>query len=146
MKQGQHKLAEGRAARDNTPLRSRKPRRKERVNVKEMANYTKVKAQEFQRTLYLAAKENPKRRFHACLFLAKMKIQRSREETSEYGLIASSSKSKVDDDRLDWLCTGWLLSRRSRGKPLNARFPFLSNLCSGHKNPSSVWLLMRIIS
>lgn len=30
-----------------------------------MANYTKVKVQELQRTLYLAAKENPKRRFHA---------------------------------------------------------------------------------
>lgn len=35
------------------------------MNAKEMANYTKVKVQELQRTLYLAAKENPKRRFHA---------------------------------------------------------------------------------
>ncbi|MBW7452736.1 hypothetical protein ACFOLF_36960 [Paenibacillus sepulcri] len=35
------------------------------MNASEMANYTKVKVQELQRTLYLAAKENPKRRFHA---------------------------------------------------------------------------------
>jgi RNA-directed DNA polymerase len=35
------------------------------VNAREMANYTKVKVQELQRTLYLVAKENPKRRFHA---------------------------------------------------------------------------------
>lgn len=35
------------------------------MNAKEMANYTKVKVQKLQRTLYLAAKENPKRRFHA---------------------------------------------------------------------------------
>jgi retron-type reverse transcriptase len=35
------------------------------VNADISANYTKVKAQELQRTLYLAAKENPQRRFHA---------------------------------------------------------------------------------
>ena len=39
-------------------------RRYERVNA-ESANYAKVKAQELQNKLYLAAKENPKRRFHA---------------------------------------------------------------------------------
>jgi retron-type reverse transcriptase len=35
------------------------------VNAVKPANYTKVKAQELQDKLYLAAKENPKRRFHA---------------------------------------------------------------------------------
>ena len=35
------------------------------MNAVKSANYTKVKAQELQRTLYLAAKANPKRRFHA---------------------------------------------------------------------------------
>jgi RNA-directed DNA polymerase len=35
------------------------------VNADQSANYTKVKAQELQQTLYLAAKENPQRRFHA---------------------------------------------------------------------------------
>jgi RNA-directed DNA polymerase len=35
------------------------------VNADKPANYTKVKAQELQSKLYLAAKENPKRRFHA---------------------------------------------------------------------------------
>jgi hypothetical protein len=35
------------------------------VNAAKPANYTKVKAQELQDKLYLAAKENPKRRFHA---------------------------------------------------------------------------------
>lgn len=35
------------------------------MNADKTANDTKVKAQELQRTLYLAAKENPQRRFHA---------------------------------------------------------------------------------
>ncbi|WP_303800717.1 TetR family transcriptional regulator [Alicyclobacillus macrosporangiidus] len=35
------------------------------MNAVDAANYTKVKARELQRTLYLAAKANPKRRFHA---------------------------------------------------------------------------------
>jgi RNA-directed DNA polymerase len=35
------------------------------VNAVKPANYAKVKAQELQNKLYLAAKENPKRRFHA---------------------------------------------------------------------------------
>lgn len=35
------------------------------MNADQSANYTKVKAQELQQTLYLAAKENPQRRFHA---------------------------------------------------------------------------------
>jgi RNA-directed DNA polymerase len=35
------------------------------VNADKPANYAKVKAQELQDKLYLAAKENPKRRFHA---------------------------------------------------------------------------------
>jgi RNA-directed DNA polymerase len=35
------------------------------VNAVNPANYAKVKAQELQNKLYLAAKENPKRRFHA---------------------------------------------------------------------------------
>jgi RNA-directed DNA polymerase len=35
------------------------------VNAASTANYTKVKAQQLQNTLYLAAKRNPKRRFHA---------------------------------------------------------------------------------
>ncbi len=35
------------------------------MNAVKPANYTKVKAQELQDKLYLAAKENPKRRFHA---------------------------------------------------------------------------------
>lgn len=35
------------------------------MNAVKPANYTKVKAQELQHKLYLAAKENPKRRFHA---------------------------------------------------------------------------------
>jgi RNA-directed DNA polymerase len=35
------------------------------VNAVKPANYTKVKAQELHKTLYSAAKENPKRRFHA---------------------------------------------------------------------------------
>ena len=35
------------------------------MNAVKPANYTKVKARELQRTLYLAAKANTKRRFHA---------------------------------------------------------------------------------
>jgi RNA-directed DNA polymerase len=35
------------------------------VNAAKSANYTKVKAQQLHQTLYAAAKENPKRRFHA---------------------------------------------------------------------------------
>jgi len=35
------------------------------VNAIKIANYTKVKARELQKTLYLCAKENPKRKFHA---------------------------------------------------------------------------------
>jgi RNA-directed DNA polymerase len=35
------------------------------VNAVKSANYTKVKVQELQRTLYLAAKANAKHRFHA---------------------------------------------------------------------------------
>ena len=35
------------------------------MNAVKPANYTKVKVQELQRTLYLAAKANAKRRFHA---------------------------------------------------------------------------------
>ncbi|MFD0678970.1 MULTISPECIES: hypothetical protein [unclassified Paenibacillus] len=35
------------------------------MNAVQPANYAKVKAQELQNKLYLAAKENPKRRFHA---------------------------------------------------------------------------------
>ena len=35
------------------------------MNAGTPANYTKGKAQQLQNTLYLAAKENPKRRFHA---------------------------------------------------------------------------------
>ncbi|WP_244208970.1 hypothetical protein [Paenibacillus ferrarius] len=35
------------------------------MNAVKPANYAKVKAQELQKKLYLAAKENPKRRFHA---------------------------------------------------------------------------------
>jgi RNA-directed DNA polymerase len=35
------------------------------VNAASTANYTKVKAQQLQNALYLAAKKNPKRRFHA---------------------------------------------------------------------------------
>lgn len=42
-----------------------KTRRYERVNAKQKANNTKDKVQQLQRALYLAAKENPKRRFHA---------------------------------------------------------------------------------
>jgi RNA-directed DNA polymerase len=34
------------------------------VNAVNPANYAKVKAQELQKKLYLAAKENPDRRFH----------------------------------------------------------------------------------
>ena len=35
------------------------------MNADKPANYAKVKAQELQDKLYLAAKRNPKRRFHA---------------------------------------------------------------------------------
>ena len=35
------------------------------MNAVKSANYTKVKVRELQRTLYLAAKANTKRRFHA---------------------------------------------------------------------------------
>jgi RNA-directed DNA polymerase len=35
------------------------------VNAVKPANYAKVKAQQLQNVLYLAAKENPRRRFHA---------------------------------------------------------------------------------
>lgn len=35
------------------------------MNARKLANYTDVKAQELWKTLYLCAKENPKRRFHA---------------------------------------------------------------------------------
>jgi RNA-directed DNA polymerase len=35
------------------------------VNASKLANYTDVKARELWKTLYLCAKENPKRRFHA---------------------------------------------------------------------------------
>jgi RNA-directed DNA polymerase len=35
------------------------------VNAAKPANYAKVKAQELQDKLYITAKENPKRRFHA---------------------------------------------------------------------------------
>lgn len=63
-KRGQHNLVEGRAE-TNTPLCSWKSRRYERVNAKEWLTTRKEKVQELQRVLYLAAKENPKRRFHA---------------------------------------------------------------------------------
>ena len=35
------------------------------MNAGKPANYTNVKAQELWKTLYLCAKENPRRRFHA---------------------------------------------------------------------------------
>lgn len=35
------------------------------MNAGKLANYTNVKAQELWKTLYLCAKENPNRRFHA---------------------------------------------------------------------------------
>ncbi|GAA0352316.1 hypothetical protein GCM10008968_15840 [Bacillus horti] len=35
------------------------------MNASKLANYTHVKARELWKTLYLCAKENPTRRFHA---------------------------------------------------------------------------------